>query len=264
MSYNDVLFELQDYILNNKNIEKALADNLFLSKNDKSRKIETAQKYEKYEKYEKYDKIEEPKQTNVKPQLNIPKQKDMLFWCYYIIKNGDANYDMLHNKTDLTAKQLKIELVTTIRKNKNIVKQYKFDTITNLESNLANDASLNVKTFLTLCAIENINVVFVNNKTYYELLMNDSDIIYIVYQLDSNLKYSSKFGFTLSTEETLNTIKNTLYQIDKIDKPIKAISSYKVNELIDMCNKLGIQHTNTDTQKNKSKKDMYESIIQYF
>ena len=116
MSYNDVLFELQDYILNNKNIEKALAENLFLSQNDKNRKIETVQKY---------DKIEEPKQTNVKPQLNIPKQKDMLFWCYYIIKNGDSNYDMLHKKTDLTAKQLKIELVTTIRKNKDIVKQYK-------------------------------------------------------------------------------------------------------------------------------------------
>jgi signal recognition particle subunit SEC65 len=45
------------------------------------------------------------------------------------------------------------------------------------------------------------------------------------------------------------------------------MSSYKTQELIDICNKLGIETTiNNDTSapKNKSKKDLYEEIIKYF
>ena len=38
--------------------------------------------------------------------------------------------------------------------------KYKLDTISNLESNLANDKCLNLNTFLSLCCIENINIVF--------------------------------------------------------------------------------------------------------
>ena len=51
--------------------------------------------------------------------------------------------------------------MSIIRKNKDIVKTYKFDTISSIESNLANDNNLNKKTFLTLCSIENINIIYV-------------------------------------------------------------------------------------------------------
>jgi hypothetical protein len=148
--------------------------------------------------------------------------------------------------------------------NKDIVKTYKFDTITSIESNLVNDNNLNPKTFLTLCAIENINIIYVNKNTYYELLMNDSDVIYIVHELEDKSKYYKKYGFELATVDALNNIKNTLYKLDNIAKPIKAISSYKVQDLLDICNKLAIESINKETGKNKSKNDMYEAIIKYF
>ena len=162
------------------------------------------------------------------------------------------------------AKQQKIELVSTIRNNKDIVKTYKFDTITNIENNLANDQTLNVKAFLTLCAIENINVVYVNNKTYYESLMNDTDTIYIVHELPSQSKYHKKYGYELAKEGTLNNIRSSLYKLNVIDKPVKGMSSYKVAELLDICSKLEIEVVNKETGKNKTKNDLYESIIQYF
>ena len=141
---------------------------------------------------------------------------------------------------------------------------YKFDSITNIESNLVNDNNINSKTFLTLCAINNINVIYISKKTYYELLMNDTNQIYIVYELEATSKYYNKYGFEISTEEKILDIRTNLYKINTIGKPIKSLSSYKVEDLIMICNKLAIEKTNKLTGKNKQKKDLYELIIQYF
>ena len=55
-----------------------------------------------------------------------------------------------------------------------------------------------------------------------------------------------------------------MLKIDNIDKPIKSISAYKVQELIDFCIKLSIEYVNNETNKNKNKNELYESLIQYF
>jgi hypothetical protein len=214
-----------------------------------------------------YCKNEKPVKQNIiikKQDIFTPNQNDTLFWCYFIIKNGDIAYETLNNKNALVAKQMKIDFVSVIRKNKDIVKTYKFDTISNIESNLANDNSLSKKTFLTLCAIENINIIFINKKTYFELLMNDTDIIYVVHELSNNSNYNNKYGFEIARKENISNIKETLYKIENIDKPIKGLSSYKVQDLIDICVKLAIESINKETGKHKSKKDLYELIIQYF
>ena len=241
--YNDVLNDLQDYMLYEDNMIKSLRI-----------KIEPTPKD-----------IKSVKPTNnTRQQIFIPNQQDSLFWCFYIIKNGDVKYETLNNKNSLLAKQMKIELVDSIRKHKDVVKIYKFDTLSNLESNLANDNNLNVNTFLTLSAIENINIIFLKKNTYYEILMNDSDKIYIVHEIQSQSKYNNKYGYEMGTNESINNIRNTFFRLQTIDKPIKAMSAYKVNELSDICNKLVINIYNSMTCKQKSKKELYESIIQYF
>jgi len=240
--YNDVLNDLQDYMLHEDNMIKSLR-----------MKIEPISKD-----------IRTVKQiNNMRQQLFIPNQQDSLFWCFYIIKNGDVKYETLNNKNSLLAKQIKIELVDSIRKHKDIVKMYKFDTITNLESNLANDNNLNVNTFFTLCAIENINVIFLKRNTYYEMMMTDSDKIYVVHEIQSQSKYNNKYGYEMGTNDSISNIRNTFFRLESIDKPIKAMSAYKLNELTDICNKLVINIYNI-TGKQKSKKELYEAIIQYF
>jgi len=245
-AYNDVLRELQYYILNEDNIQNFL-----------SLKIKCAVK-------EKQPIIDLPKKITNK--IFIPREKDTLFWCFYIFKNSDLKYESMYNKNEIVARQIKIECIEQIRKNKQIVKTYKFDSICNIESNLANDKSLNIKTFLTLCAIENMNILFVNNKTYYELYMNDSKTVYVVYCLNNkeSNNYYLLYGFEIVPIENTIDIKSTLYRIDNVDKPIKSFSSYKLADLIDICNKLAIKIKNEETGKNKSKNELYESIIQYF
>jgi hypothetical protein len=95
--------------------------------------------------------------------------------------------------------------------------------------------------------------------------MNDSKEVYIIYELSSERsKYNTKYGFELGTVETVQTIRDTLYQVEKIDKPIMAFSAYTIKELLEICQKLAIETMNKDTNKLKSKKELYEGIIQYF
>ena len=247
LEYNDVINQLQDYMLDDIRIQKALRQKIGHSKVYEN-------KQEKQEKQEKQD----------SEKIFIPFEKDTLFWCYYILANGEVAYETLNNKNSLVEKQLKIDLVSLIRNNKNIVKLYKFDTIINIESNLANDSVLNAKTFLTLCAIANLNVIYISKKTYFESLMNDTNVTYIVKEQNQVSKYVKKYGYQTGTKENIDNIRETLYKLDKIDKPIKAMSAYKVEELVIICERLAIAIINTETGKNKTKKDLYESIVQYF
>lgn len=206
----------------------------------------------------------EIKPKHVKESIFFPREQDSLFWCYYIISSGESNYEMMNVKNSLISKQIKINYVNKIRMNKQIVKTYKFDTITNLESNLANDNNISIKTIMTLCAIDKINVIFVSRKTYYELLMNDTEPIYIIREVEIQSKYNKKYGFEISSLESLHQIRTTLYKIETLDKPVKALSSYKLQDLIDICNKLSIEVKRIDNGKNKSKNELYELLIQYF
>jgi hypothetical protein len=237
--YNHVFNNLQDYMLSEENIKKTLV-----------MKIETNVRTFK-------SKMED---KNMKPKSSIfvPKEKDSLFWCFFIMKYGDVKYETMDNKNIIIEKKNKIEYVEKIRKEKQIVKTYKFATLTHIENNLANDNYIDIKTFLTLCAIENLNILFVKNKTYYELLMNDSNELHIVYLLQND-----KYGYEINPTNA-EQIKSTYYKLDNIDKPIKSMSGYKISELIEICQKLAIDTINKETNKSKCKKDLYEAIIQYF
>jgi hypothetical protein len=51
--------------------------------------------------------------------------------------------------------------------------------------------------------------------------------------------------------------------MSNFDVSLKSIASYKVEELLEMCKKLDINITNDNTKK-KSKKDIYELLVQNF
>ena len=245
------IIEYEPYILNDYNMS------LYL----KYKLNNTSNKYISQEINKPINKsINKPINTQINKDIFFPKEQDSLFWCYYIISSGESNYEMINVKNSLVAKQFKINYINKIRTNKQLVKTYKFDTITNIESNLAHDNNINIKTVMSLCVIDKINLIFVSKNTYYELLMNDSEEIYVIRELGN---YSRKYGFEIANSNLLEEIRTTLYKIEILDKPIKSLSSYKVKELIDICNKLAIEIKN-NIGKNKTKNELYESLIQYF
>lgn len=254
------LLEYEPYILNDNNMLSYLKYKLTnTSSNSNLIKInkENGNK-------ENGNKENQYKKHSINESIFFPKEQDSLFWCYYIISSGEANYEMINIKNSLLAKQLKINYVNKIRMNKQIIKTYKFDTITNIESNLAIDNNINIKTIMSLCAIDKINLIFITRKMYYELLMNDTEPIYIIKDVENQSKYSKKYGFEVANENLLEEIRTTLYKVETLDKPLKALSSYKVQDLINICNKLAIETKDINTGKNKTKNELYESLLQYF
>ena len=251
--YQNFTKHVQDYMFNNTNMCKSLECRL--QEEYKSKKI----------------KKETEKIENVNKNIFIPNDSDSLFWCLYIIKNGLTNYSQLTNRNLIVEKKMKIEYVERIRKEKQLIKQYKFDTLTNIENTLANESRIDINTFLTLCVIGSLNIFFIKKNAYFELNMNDSNKIYIIKYISEKDKY----GFEETNKDNLDDFRNKYYKVDNLTKPIKSMSAYKTQELIDICNKLGVVTTisvassddNNDTNTNaktKSKKELYEAIIQYF
>jgi hypothetical protein len=246
--YQEFVKHIQDYMFNNTTICKSLETKIRENYNSKKSKD-----------------ILGTTPTN-KNNYIIPVENDSLFWCLYIIKNGFMKYSQLTNRNIVVEKQLKIEYVERIRKEKQLVKQFKFDTLSNIENKLVNDNSIDNKTFLTLCVLGNLNIFLIMNKTYYELNMNDSNKFYVLKFFSDRKKY----GFEEVDKYILDDYRNIYYKIDNIDKPIKLLSSYNVQELIDICKKLGIETIDIDKSKEKnkdklkSKKELYEAIIKYF
>jgi len=238
--YNNVIDKLQYYMLNEIIIKNSLEKRL------EQVAVKTNNRV-----------FEQKSRDSV--NMFTPNQKDSIFWCFYILKYGFQKYEMLDNINIVLEKQLKIDYVEKIRKNKQIIKLHKFATLTHLENQLANEEKIDLPTFFTLCVIENINVLYIRKKTYFELLMND-DKIHIIHRLDNY----SKYGYEGIEQTKINLYRSTLFKVDNVEKPVKSISSYKVSELIEFCTKLGIEIYIKDTTKNKSKNDLYESLIQYF
>ena len=243
-NYNHVLRNLQDYMLNESNIQKIINNSLTNNNTDEMNKS-----------------FKQPR------EFFIPKQKDSLFWCFYIMKNGQEDYDDL-NITIVTEKQLKIALVEKLRTVKPLLKTYKFASLTHIENQLVNENKIDLPTFLTLCVLENLNIFCLKKKTYYELLMNDTNNIHVI-----NIMDYGKFGYKNNFEnkeglESKDVLKEkyrtTMFKIENIEKPLNALSAYKVCELVEFCSKLDISIVNEKTNKKKTKNELYESLIQYF
>jgi hypothetical protein len=137
----------------------------------------------------------------------VPLDKDSLFWCLYIIIHGIDKYKLLNNRNFVTEKKIKIEYVERSRKEKQLLKQYKFSSILDFENMLANEHIIHINTFFSLCVLENINVFLVYENKYMELFMNDSDIIFAIF-----IVQPKKFGFKQTNKEWCDHFKtiNTL------------------------------------------------------
>ena len=190
-----------------------------------------------------------PKKITVTPKsiVNIqffyPEQKDALFWCFYI--------------SFINEKNEKFKCIELLRLNLQILKNKKIKNIKeDIEDELANKEIIGVKTFIALCSIEKINVLYIHNKKYYDMNNNPESLNYFVIHNTSPNKYCYELDIT---NEKINKYKSTLFKCENILKPLNAISYYKVSELLEFCKQI-----NLDIDPNKkTKKELYDLLILY-
>jgi hypothetical protein len=158
---------------------------------------------------------------------------------------------------------MKIEYVETTRKHKDILKQHKFTTITHFENQLANESVIDVSTFLSMCAIEGKNVCILRKKTYVEVNVNvnsQKENYFIVRYYEEKKRY----GIELENGgELMEKIRESYYLITNMEKPLNSMTSYKLEELVDIAQRLEIKVVNQEKpEKKPTKKDYYEKLIQ--
>jgi|LakMenEpi03Aug12_release.lakeMendotaPanAssembly.Ray.scaffolds.fasta_scaffold26943_5 hypothetical protein len=197
-----------------------------------------------------------------------PSQKDTLFWCFYIIYNGYQSYEYETNY--FTAEQqFKIQTIERIKKgeNKNLLKENKISK-NFLEGGLM--TNITPKVLYALCIFYNINIFYVHKNTYYEMFTNIDKPTYIIkYNSDTN-NYSIALPVKMNVNDTeiipehqnyIEKIKLSLLKLDNIDKPLRAITTYSVGDLVKICEKLDISILN-DLNKKKTKAELYANILQ--
>ena len=200
--------------------------------------------------------------NNNKEELYKPRQKDTLFWCFYILKYGISNYEMeIGNQHFVVEKKEKIQYVETIRTKKEILKLHKIKPISEVEFDLANNEQISIKTFFSLCAIENINAMIIDKRKKYELLCNDDPKVFVLHKNEAN-QYSIQFE---ATPEQLQNYRDNYYSVEGFESKLKAMSSYKLDDLVELCRKLDITIPEKNNEgKKMGKKDIYELLVMKF
>ena len=196
------------------------------------------------------------KQNIVAPKKNItnivdiffPKQRDQVFWCFYIILNDITNYEMVHNYFTME-KETKYKWIEEFRLKKELFKPIKVSRTT-VEDELANAKTITMASIKALCHLKDVNVFYIDDKKYYEMLTNDEKPIYVIEKIDG------KFGLKQNiSKEKVQYYREHYWKLENLDKPLKAVSSYKSDELKDICKRLHID------AHDMTKPQMYEKIL---
>jgi hypothetical protein len=180
-------------------------------------------------------------------------QLDKLFWCFYQLYDLNEFNENAQKKIEF---QFKIEFVEKLRQNKNILKANSLK-ILKLEDEFDNQPKITISGFHSLCLLYNLSVIIKrDNKTYYKFNIDDISLtekINIVNFTNNTFTIENNINST-----KINDILDNYYYIEDYNKVLKGISSYKVDELRVLANKLNIETTKDN--KNKTKPELYQEI----
>ena len=214
----------------------------------------------------KYSKYNEPCNKN-----NLLSNYDNLFWVFYILNNQTSEEELDKINKFKNEKNIKFNIIEQVKINKNKIKQNKF-TLNTIEDNLINDSKITYKTFLILCLINDINLIIILDNKIYTTLISDENKSEIKKEnfniIDIKRKHSKDITnnnllvniLELDNSKLIEKLKN-LYYVENIEKPLKSISSYCLDDLIGIADKLHINYYNEDGKKMK-KQDIYLKIIE--
>ena len=238
----------------NKKYKMSVATNIPLSKVE----INYTKKYSKYN---------EPFKIS-----NHKNFQDKLFWIFYKLINKLVDSDLETINSFSVMKDFKFNMVEKFRNQKNILKNFKISR-SFVEDDLTNNEKISFKTFQALCILHLINVIILRTNNTYSVLCSNNDEKeynlqnYKILQV-SNIKMNTQFNNfdvelvndTLSEEE-LKQCLTTYFHIENIEKPLKAYSSYKLEDLVNIADKLTIAIYDENGKKRK-KQELYETILQ--
>jgi len=252
---------IKDFMLTSKNLIKFTK---FVNDKEVNKLEKNFIKQNKINKNNKNNDYKNINKIKIKPTIFSCHLNDKLFWCFYVIKMGLDDYENLNNQYFIKEKEMKFKFIENLRSNKPLLKANKIKPLYELEDDLANKDKISLKTFIAICLINNVNIVIIDDKKMYENLVNINDQIYIINKTE-DLKF---INYTLDLEfdkynEKLEIYRKNKFLLPNIDYKLKALTAYKLDDLIEIAQKLDINLKN-DNNKKKTKKEIYDLLIQNF
>ena len=222
---NNIIEECNKYMLINENMSKRINENE--SKNN-----------------------ENIVHSKERVNISVPHNVDNLFWCFYIILNGEHSYAL--DNSFKKEKEFKIECIEKLRKIKSELKAFKL-RLNEIENELLNEKKITIKSLVALCLLYKINILYVWNRKYIEIINNPDETINII--LNENMEDKVSYDTNISK---INYYKENYWFIENVTKPLKGITNYTHSELLTIANKLDI----IDMNNKKTKKEIYEKILE--
>jgi hypothetical protein len=184
------------------------------------------------------------RQSN-KVNLNkIINNSDELFWIIYKIVEGEYKYET--NCNFKTEKDFKIKCIEDLRLIKTKLKTYKL-CLNRVEDQLLNHKKINLEAFFALSLLFSLNIFYVWNNKFFEFNCNENSDIYII---------NNNNNIIIEDDNKIEFYKNNLFYVENLNKPLKSITSYSKDQLIDIAKKLSIDNIPSKI----TKKDIYEKI----
>lgn len=281
ININDLINKLKPYMFMDINYYNTLK----LNNHDNNEKINnnsikpykiSAPYFEKNPDYNK-----QRRKYNEKTILNNSyKNYDHLFWCFYKIYKNLTDNDLLYLNIFTEEKNNKIKFVQELEGKKHILKKFKIKHSI-LKDELLNDNKISLYTFKNLFILYDLNIIvlkdnntfsgFFSNEDYYNIFSNCLDlnnleneiklnnIIKLNYNNSSNISNNYEIIMDIKiNNENLMKLMKTSYYIENLEKPLKSESNYKLQDLLDISNKLKVNLF--DNNKKKTKKLLYSEI----
>ena len=236
---------LKEFELNNSNISKLIMNTNFEKKINSSL----------------FDNVKENTQQEEKNKdyfFSVP-YKNKLLWFLYINEHGMSSYEQVTSNYYSVEQEEKFRYVDMIRKNKDIIKKYRKKwKIKDIENDITFSNCFSLTTMECLSFILKINLYYIDNIKIYTSTDPTFKKNMIIHKINNEYKLELIYEDNNLHKKILD-YRNALWNIENIDKPLKNIASYKLQNLIDIANKLNINVMKTPTKK-KTKKVLYQEI----
>ena len=172
-------------------------------------------------------------------------QKDTLFWMMYIHIYSKEKYDELskYTNTQMDEKQKIADFFTkTPNAMKNVNMKMTKNNIKENISDLMTNVDITIETLHVLAIYYKRKVIIYNDRVYYAIIPDDYDET-----VEPLILYKKKHIYNYVMNPDIKNICDR-FLLEKHDMPLKAISTYKVDELRTISNKLGINPEKNDKQ----------------
>ena len=203
--------------------------------------------------------------TNTNKHGNDAMKKDTLLWSMYIMIYGVEQFETIENYYT-EANRFKFELIELLRENKTKLKANKLK-LSGIEESLVHKPFITLETFHGIAVCKSLSVYIVQGRKFYDI--NDGgDIVPFIIE-----KINGHFGLYLTSRPAsisnyIAYILTNYWRMESISAPIRPISAYKLQDLIDISTKLGLpvstitpgKFGSIGSEKRKTKPELYEAI----